>query len=193
MPGVPKLFSSIVTSSIWCEEHTTLRVWIAMLATCDSGGKVEGSIPGFANLARVTMPEMEAALGKLMGPDPHSRTAAHEGRRIATAPGGWIILTYLDHRKRGQGQEGSRAEYFRARRARNNKCSAQQSLVSSNTDADADADADGCTPCTTSDALQRTPDVDAQAQEAQPQKRRAGKRAPGGQPFEADFDAFWSA
>ena len=30
MAGYSKLFSSIVTSSIWCEDNITLRVWIAI-------------------------------------------------------------------------------------------------------------------------------------------------------------------
>jgi hypothetical protein len=53
MSGWTKLFSSIVTSSIWIEPNATLRVWVALLATADADGLVEGSVPGFANLARV--------------------------------------------------------------------------------------------------------------------------------------------
>jgi hypothetical protein len=115
--GFTKLFSSLVTSSIWCEKDTTLRVWIAMLATCDSRGIVEGSIPGFASLARVSVEDMEEAERILSSPDEHSRTKANDGRRIAACDGGWKILNYLNYREKGQDKDGSRAPYFRERRS----------------------------------------------------------------------------
>jgi len=118
MAGFSKLFSSIVTSSIWCEDHTTVRVWVAMLAMADARGMVEGSIPGFANLARVSLPEMRHAVEKLSAADPDSRTPDHEGRRIETAPGGWRILNYLAYRERCQAKDGSRASYMREYRAK---------------------------------------------------------------------------
>lgn len=117
MAGYSKLFGSITTSTIWCEDHATRIVWISMLASCDANGVVEGSIPGFAGVARVTIPEMEHALEILRRPDPYSRTQAHEGRRIEDVTGGWKILNYADYRNRGQSQEGSRAPYMRTRRA----------------------------------------------------------------------------
>ncbi len=118
MTGWTKLFSSIVTSSVWCEPHATVRVWVAMLATKDADGVVEGSIPGFANLARVTIDEMRAAVATLSAPDPDSRTPDHQGRRIEVISGGWKILNHAAYRERGQAKEGSRAPYMRAYRAR---------------------------------------------------------------------------
>jgi len=118
MAGYTKLFSSIVTSSVWCESSDVLRVWIAMLATCNHEGEVEGSIPGFANLARVTVPEMESAVKILMDPDSHSRTPEHDGRRIKAIPGGWKVLNHFIYRERCQGKAGSRAAYERERRGR---------------------------------------------------------------------------
>jgi hypothetical protein len=117
MAGYSKLFSSIVTSSIWCEDDKTLRVWFAMLALTDASGNVEGSIPGFAHVARVTIPEMEHAVEVLSAPDPYSRTPDNEGRRIEAIPGGWRILNYACYRERGQAKDGSRASYMRDYRA----------------------------------------------------------------------------
>jgi hypothetical protein len=113
MAGFSKLFSSIVTSTIWGESHSTVRVWIAMLATADYDGNVEGSIPGFARIACVTIKEMEDALDVLLAPDPHSRTKEHEGRRIEAFDGGWHILNYAKYRQKAQAKEGGRAPYFR--------------------------------------------------------------------------------
>ena len=112
MAGFTKLFGSIVTSSIWGQDDKVLRVWIAMLAQCDSDGRVEGSIPGFAHLCRMTVSEFEAALQVLGEPDPYSRTPDNGGRRIEAIPGGWIILNHRVYRDANQAKNGSRAPYM---------------------------------------------------------------------------------
>jgi hypothetical protein len=111
--GFTKLFSSIVTSSIWVEDHPTVRVWIGMLALANANGVVEGSIPGLANVCRVTPSECQKALQILSQPDSFSRNPENEGRRIEPHPGGWRILNYLNYRDRGQDKDGSRADYYR--------------------------------------------------------------------------------
>lgn len=113
MPGYTKLFASITESSVWCESHQTLRVWIAMLARADADGVVEASVPGLAHLCHLTVPETEAALRILSDPDPHSRSKAHEGRRIEAFDGGWVVLNHGAYRKQAQAKEGSRAPYYR--------------------------------------------------------------------------------
>lgn len=118
MSGWTKLFSSIVTSSIWVEDDSTLRAWVAMLATADADGVVEGSVPGFANLARVTADQMRLAVTRLSSPDPESRTPDFDGRRIEVIEGGWRILNYRTYRDRGQAKDGSKAPAMRKYRAR---------------------------------------------------------------------------
>lgn len=124
MAGYSKLFSSIVTSSIWCLDNATLRVWIAMLAMCDADGFVAGAVPGFASLARVTIPEMRSAVDQLAAPDEDSRSKTREGRRIDIVEGGWQIINYSDYRNRGQSKDGSRAMSQKAYRdrIRNGEC-----------------------------------------------------------------------
>lgn len=118
MAGYAKVFDSLLTSSLWVKDHHVLRIWIAMLARCDANGVVEGSIPGFASLCRVTDKEMEDALDILTGPDPYSRTPDHEGRRLEVIPGGWKILNYKAYRAKGQEKEGSKAPFMRTLRER---------------------------------------------------------------------------
>jgi len=118
MAGFAKVFETILTSTIWGEPDHVLRVWIAMLVRSDANGIVEGSIPGFARLAKVELPEMEAAIKTLSSPDSYSRTQDHEGRRIETIEGGWIILNYEKYRHKGIGKDAGRAPYMRAYRAR---------------------------------------------------------------------------
>jgi hypothetical protein len=118
LSGYSKLFASIITSTIWLEDHPTRIVWFALLATCDSEGIVQGSIPGFASLARVTVGEMRHAVSRLSAPDPDSRTPDHEGRRIEACEGGWVILNYPKYREAAQAKEGSNAPAMRAYRKR---------------------------------------------------------------------------
>ena len=118
LAGWTKLFSSIVTSSIWCEDDKTFRVWVALLALSDQEGIVEGSVPGLANLCRLQPAEMRTALEKLASPDPDSRSPEFEGRRIEKIEGGWRLLNYEKYRQKAVAGEGSRAPYYRAYRAR---------------------------------------------------------------------------
>ena len=118
MAGFVKVFTSILTSTIWGESHATVRVWIALLASADAEGIVEGSVPGFARVANVTIPEMEQALEVLTAPDIHSRTKDHEGRRVEAFAGGWRILNHTKYRETATAQEGSRAPYMREWRRR---------------------------------------------------------------------------
>lgn len=118
MAGFAKVFETILTSTLWQESDHVLRVWIAMLVRADANGVVEGSVPGFAHIARVSLENMEDALRVLSSPDKFSRTQTHEGRRIEAIEGGWQILNYEAYRLKAVGKDASRAPYMRAYRAR---------------------------------------------------------------------------
>ena len=77
-----KLFSSIITSTVWSEDHETRIVWITMLAMADKHGEVQGSIPGLARIAAVSLDGCRNAIRKFLSPDEDSRTKDDEGRRI---------------------------------------------------------------------------------------------------------------
>lgn len=99
MAGYTKLFSTILASTIWREPAEVRVVWITMLAMSDAHGRVDGSIPGLADLARVSLDQCQSALKCLSEPDFYSRTKDHEGRRIREIDGGWEILNYLKYRE----------------------------------------------------------------------------------------------
>lgn len=99
MAGYSKLFSTIITSTVWAESDQTRIVWITMLALTDAGGFVPGSVPGLAHVSRVSLKDCKAALDRLSSPDPDSRTKDYEGRRIRAVEGGWLILNYLKYRE----------------------------------------------------------------------------------------------
>jgi hypothetical protein len=124
MAGYTKLFSSIITSSIWQEDNATRIVWITMLATADANGLVEGAVPGLAHIARVDLDECQRALMRLQSPDPYSRTQDFDGRRIEPVPGGWRILNYAYYREKGRTRDRTEymREYQRQRRRREKQC-----------------------------------------------------------------------
>ena len=116
--GYAKLFGSILSSTIWLEEHHVVRVWIAMLAMKTRDGIVEAAIPGLAHAARVTVPECEEALAKFLAPDPYSRTKDHEGRRIAEVDGGWEVLNHDKYRDKLDREDQLRKDAERQQRRR---------------------------------------------------------------------------
>jgi hypothetical protein len=97
--GYTKLFSSILQSTVWQEPSSTKVVWITMLALAGKTGVVEGSIPGLAHTAGVTIDECEEALRKFKSPDPYSRSKDFEGRRVAEVDGGWRVLNHGKYRE----------------------------------------------------------------------------------------------
>lgn len=115
MAGYTKLFSSIIASTVWRGSKDTKILWITMLAMSDRNGVVEGSIPGLADMSRLSIPEAQAALAELLGPDEFSRTKDHEGRRIEAIDGGWAILNHAKYRAKMSTDE--RREYLRIKKA----------------------------------------------------------------------------
>jgi hypothetical protein len=116
--GYTKLFSSIVTSTIWVESDRTRIVWITMLAMADRNGEIQASIPGLARLAGVPIPDCEEALAKFIAPDRYSRTPDDEGRRIEKIEGGWALLNHAKYREMASRDDSKAANTERQRRHR---------------------------------------------------------------------------
>lgn len=137
--GYTKLFGSIVASTIWREDDKTRLVWITMLAMKNERHMVEASVPGLADLARVTVDECRLALTKLTSVDPDSRSQEHGGRRIQQVDGGWLILNGERYRRLMSDDE--RKEYkrkwqaeYRARKKSATKLSGSSQKVYDNGD-----------------------------------------------------------
>jgi hypothetical protein len=114
--GYTKLFSSIVTSTIWQESAPTKVVWVTMLAMADTSGEIQSSVPGLAHIAQVSVGDTEAALAKFLAPDKYSRTPDFDGRRIEPIDGGWRLLNHGKYRY--MLSEGDRKERDRERKRR---------------------------------------------------------------------------
>jgi hypothetical protein len=147
-----KLANSILTSTVWMESNETRIVWLTLLAMCDKNGEVQASIPGLANVARVTVQECETAIELFLSPDPYSRTKEDEGRRIEEIDGGWLLLNHEKYRGLASNDDqkakaAERQRRWRERQKRNGKSVTgvtrnKTSHPFSHTDTDTDTDTD---------------------------------------------------
>jgi len=87
-----------------------------MLALSDKHGEVMASVPGLADMARLTLEETEVALEVLEGPDKYSRTPDNEGRRLDRIEGGWHVLNHAKHRRMASLDERRELNAARQRR-----------------------------------------------------------------------------
>jgi hypothetical protein len=95
-----KLFSKILTSSIWLENKDTRLVWITLLAAMDEDGFCNFAAMGnLARTAGLTLKETREAVKILESPDDESSDPSNEGRRIERIPGGWIVLNAPKYRE----------------------------------------------------------------------------------------------
>ena len=95
MNGFALLWGKILRSSIWVKESKGTRlVWIAMLAMKDSEGRIQASVVGLADAAKVSVNECKEALRVLLSPDPDDTSKVEQGRRIRVIPGGWQIVNH---------------------------------------------------------------------------------------------------
>lgn len=113
--GYNKLFSSIVTSTVWCAPDRHRLVWITMLAMADQRGVIDASLPGLAKIAGVPIADCEAAINAFLGPDPYSRSEEFDGQRVEEfregVVSGWRLLNHGKYRAaRG---DDARREYNR--------------------------------------------------------------------------------
>ena len=93
-----KLHESLVHSTIWREPNHVRVVWVTMMAIADRHGEIQASVPGLADLSRVSIKECEEALNCFKSPDAYSRSKDFEGRRIEEIEGGWALLNHPKYR-----------------------------------------------------------------------------------------------
>lgn len=156
-----KLFSTIVTSSIWVEDDATRIVWITLLALSNKDGEIMAAIPGLARMAGVSVEACEKAIQTFLSPDPYSRTKDEGGRRLEVIDGGWALINHAKYRRMASDEERKeqaavRQKRFRDRVTNNNapvthpsrqhnaesEIVTRESRQNSHTDAEANTDSD---------------------------------------------------
>lgn len=145
--GYTKLFSELIMSTVWREPDHVRLLWITMLAIKDRWHKVNASLPGLADAARISMNECQDALKILSSPDQYSRTQENDGRRIAPIDGGWVILNGEKYRNKMSLDE--RREYnrikqreYRAKKGNVSNSCVQSGTESAHTETDTETDTD---------------------------------------------------
>lgn len=137
MSGFTLLWGKILDSSIWIKETKETRLlWITMMAMKDKDGRIQSSLIGLADRAKIKPEECRAALKVLLSPDPDDTSGVEEGRRVREIPGGWEIVNHdmyrfssdakrefwriekAEQRAREQEEEKARKKEFERRRKR---------------------------------------------------------------------------
>ncbi len=92
MAGYTKLFSDIVTSTIWQAPNDQRVLWITLLALKGGDNICRATVPALAKMCDLTIENCEKYLELFQQPDKYSRSQEHEGRRIQAVAGGWFLL-----------------------------------------------------------------------------------------------------
>lgn len=187
--GYSKLFSEIVMSTIWREPDHVRIVWITLLAIKDRWHKVNASLPGLADIARVTIDECLEAIKALSSPDHYSRTQENEGRRIQQIDGGWVVLNGEKYRNKMSLDERREYNRIKQREYRNNKIMSNSCVQSSTESAHTDTDTDINTPPNPLKGEEKcTQKVDTLIKSPPLSKNKKKVAEPKSDP---GFDAFW--
>jgi hypothetical protein len=93
-----KLDSNIVQSSIMLEKAEVFKLWIVLLATCESDGISRVSPVFLSSVCHFSIKDTLEYLSVLESPDELSRSLNNEGRRIKRVDGGYEIINYQKYR-----------------------------------------------------------------------------------------------
>ncbi len=143
MGGFTKIFSSIVTSTIWGEDGDTCKIWVTLLSQANAKGETDITIPGLSRMTLIPIEKCEEAMEKFQRPDKYSRSQEKEGRRIEKIDGGWLIINYKRYRDKRDADVRKEQSRQAQQRFRDNKKSANSKpIVSQNKPGSAQAEAE---------------------------------------------------
>ena len=146
-----KVHEQIFNSSIMEEDLEVRYIWFCLLTLADCEGFIDMTIAAISRRINLGEPAVNNAIDKFMQPDPSSRTATQEGRRLEKIREsfGWKIVNYIYYRNLRS--EETRRDYMRnymkGRRDVNKKVNTnvnckQTVAVLAHAEADTEADTD---------------------------------------------------
>ena len=144
-----KIHEQIFSSSIMEENVETRYIWFCLLTLSDKEGFIDMTVPAIARRINISDIAVASAIDKFMKPDPSSRTATADGRRLEKVREsfGWKIINYIYYRdlRNEQSRREYMKEYMKNRRDVNKNVNTnvnckQQLAVLANTDTDTDTD-----------------------------------------------------
>lgn len=124
-----KVFASLWDGTL-ADQWETWSVFVFMLAHCDAQGVIDMTPQAISRRSCIPVDKVEAALKHLSAPDPRSRTATEDGRRIVLLDEhrdwGWQIVNY-EHYRNMRDEESRREQNREAtRRWRGSKRDGEQ-------------------------------------------------------------------
>jgi hypothetical protein len=99
--GFTKLDEDFFDSSLVAEGPIPTAVFVLLLAKAKPDGIARVAATVVGGRLGLTDEQTREAFDVLQGPDPHSRSLEHEGRRIKRVDGGWLVLNYKKRREMG--------------------------------------------------------------------------------------------
>lgn len=97
------VFRDILTSRIWAQPHSTVRVWLWFEVSADPEGYVSATLSGVAVGARVSLEEAREAVELLCSVDPDAPLEEpFEGRLLERVPRGYRVLNLELDRERAR-------------------------------------------------------------------------------------------
>lgn len=103
--GYTPVFSTVFTGSLYGRYPDT-AAWLFLLALADKHGNVDMTAEFIAGSTGMPLADLKACIERFMQPDPASRSAAHEGRRLIPIepgrPWGWTIVNHSLYKEKAR-------------------------------------------------------------------------------------------
>jgi hypothetical protein len=112
MSGYTPVFDTVFQGTL-CGKYPDLPVWLVLLALQQRGGIIDAHPSYIATISGLPQADIEAAIKRFCEPDPASRTADFDGRRLEPIEGAGFGWRVLNHRKY---QEKARKQAFDSQR-----------------------------------------------------------------------------
>jgi hypothetical protein len=127
MSGYTPVFGSIYQGTL-CGKWPDAAVWASLLPLCDKHGHIDYTPQAIAALTGWPLDLLQQGIAGLCAADPHSRSAAEDGRRLVlidpNRPWGWKVVNHSKYREKARKssfdsarvEDGRNAERMRERR-----------------------------------------------------------------------------
>lgn len=127
MSGYTPIFGSVFRGTL-CGKYPDTAAWLFLLALADKHGEVDMTTQYISAVTGMPVDDLAACIERFMQPDPCSRSAAEEGRRLVlidpARPWGWRIVNHSHYREKARKmafdqariEDGRNAERMRTRR-----------------------------------------------------------------------------
>lgn len=170
MAGYTPVFDSVFQGSL-CGKYPDLPVWLVLLALTGKSGIIDAHPSYIATISGLPQADIEAAIARFCEPDPDSRTADHEGRRLERLPNrgfGWRVLNHDRYRAKARKRDYD-DERTESGRDAARKQAARDTVELPSPDAIRDVP-------TRPDSSRRVPPSESEAEAEEREQERAGAR-----------------